>query len=146
MHDAVLTLTLPDEERTDTVSSFDDEALFRYIPAKMKNRTIQIRLEAPDYLPLDTEVVLTPSLQLPLRRDPQVYGALSATVVMDGHPVPNLPIKVESFDVTTDENGRFSLFVPLPKQQKAYSVTVPTDYSILSTLYAPCGKNAIVIL
>jgi len=146
MHDAVLTLTLPDEERTDTVKGFDDEALFRYLPAKMKNQRVPIHLEAPDYLPLDTEVVLTPSLQLPLRRDPQVYGALSATLIMDGNPVPNMPIKVESFDVTTDEKGHFSLFVPLLYQQKAYSVTVPSDYSLSSTLYAPCGKNAIVIL
>ena len=146
MHDAVLTLTLPDEERTDTIRSFDADVLFRYLPARLKNQEAALHIEAPDYLPLDTVVVLTEDLRLPLARDPQVYGALSATVLMDGNIVSNLRIMVESFEVTTDGNGRFSLFVPLEQQRKSYFISVPTDYSLSSTLHAPCGKNDIVIL
>ena len=146
MHDAVLTLTLPDEERTDTIRSFDADVLFRYLPARLKNQEAALHIEAPDYLPLDTVVVLTEELRLPLARDPQVYGALSATVLMDGNIVSNMRIMVESFEVTTDGNGRFSLFVPLEQQRKSYFISVPTDYSLSSTLHAPCGKNDIVIL
>lgn len=146
MHDAVLTLTLPDEERTDTIRSFDADVLFRYLPARLKNQEAALHIEAPDYLPLDTVVVLTEELRLPLARDPQVYGALSATVLMDGNIVSNMCIMVESFEVTTDGNGRFSLFVPLEQQRKSYFISVPTDYSLSSTLHAPCGKNDIVIL
>ena len=146
MHDAVLTLTLPDEERTDTIRSFDQEVLFRYLPAKLKNKEAALHIEAPDYLPLDTVVVLSEELSLPLARDSQVYGALSATVLMDGNVVRNMRIMVESFPTTTDANGRFTLFVPLEKQQKSYFITVPSDYSLSSTLHAPCGKNDIVLL
>jgi len=146
MHDAVLTLTLPDEERTDTIRSFDADVLFRYLPARLKNQEAALHIEAPDYLPLDTVVVLTEELRLPLARNPQVYGALSATVLMDGNIVSNMRIMVESFEVTTDGNGRFSLFVPLEQQRKSYFISVPTDYSLSSTLHAPCGKNDIVIL
>ena len=146
MHDAVLTLTLPDEERTDTLRAFDQTVLFRYLPAKLKNQEVNLHIEAPDYLPLDTVVALSETLSLPLARDPQIYGALSATVIMDGYPVRNYRIHVESFEVTTDANGHFSLFVPLEKQQKSYFITVPSDYSLSSTLHAPCGKNDIVLL
>lgn len=146
MHDAVVTLTLPDDERTDTIAGFDDEALFRYLPAKLKGKPVNVHIAAPDYLPLDTVIALTPDLQIPLARDPQVYGNLRATVIMDDHIVPNRRIHIESFEVTTDANGRFSLFVPLEMQQKSYFITVPDDYSLSFTLQAPCGPNDIVIL
>ncbi len=146
MHDAVVTLTLPDDERTDTIAGFDDGVLFRYLPAKLKGQPVNVHIAAPDYLPLDTVIALTPDLQIPLARDPQVYGNLRATVIMDDHIVPNRRIHIESFEVTTDANGRFSLFVPLEMQQKSYFITVPDDYSLSFTLQAPCGPNDIVIL
>ena len=146
MHDAVLTLSLPDEERTDTLRSFDQTALFRYLPAKLKNQEVRLYIEAADYLPLDTIVTLSETLSLPLRRDPQVYGALSAVVLMDGRVVSNRKIMVESFEVKTDKNGRFELFVPLEQQKKSYFISVPDDYSLSATLHAPCGKNDVVIL
>lgn len=146
MHDAVVTLTLPDDERTDTIAGFDDEALFRYLPAKLKGQPVNVHIAAPDYLPLDTVIALMPDLQIPLARDPQVYGNLRATVIMEDHIVPNRRIHIESFEVTTDANGRFSLFVPLEMQQKSYFITVPDDYSLSFTLQAPCGPNDIVIL
>ncbi|MBR4705029.1 MAG: toll/interleukin-1 receptor domain-containing protein [Paludibacteraceae bacterium] len=146
MHDAVVTLTLPDDERTDTIAGFDDEALFRYLPAKLKGQPVNVHIAAPDYLPLDTVIALTPDLQIPLARDPQVYGNLRATVIMDDHIVPNRRIHIESFEVTTDANGRFSRFVPLEMQQKSYFITDPDDYSLSFTLQAPCGPNDIVIL
>ena len=145
MHDAVLTLTLPDEERTDTIRSFDSEVLFRYLPARLKNKEVGLRITTPDYLPLDTVVRLMPQLRLPLSRDPQVYGALKATVLVNGTIKPNVRLMVESFEVTTDANGRFELFVPLEKQQKNYMIKNPKS-QVTNTLHAPCGKNDIVLL
>ena len=145
MHDAVLTITLPDEQRTDTIRSFEQTSLFRYLPAKLKNQAVEVHLEAPDYLPLDTTVLLSKAFSLPLRRDPQVYGALSAIVLIHDMPAPHKTIKVERFEVTTDANGRFTLFVPLEQQRKSYRISLPFT-SISTTLYAPCGPNDIVIL
>lgn len=145
MHDAVLIITLPDEQRTDTISSFEQPSQFRYLPAKLKNKAVDIHLEAPDYLPLDTTVILGETLSLPLRRDPQVYGALSAIVLLNGELAPRTTIQVETFEVTTDATGRFSLFVPLEQQQKTYRITHPKS-SATSTLHAPCGPNDIVLL
>ena len=108
--------------------------------------TVTLHIEVPDYLPLDTVVILTESLRLPLARDPHVYGDLSATVLMDGNVVPNRRIVVEGVEVTTDDNGHFSLFMPLEQQKKTYFIAVPDDYSLSSTLHAPCGKNDIVLL
>ena len=146
MHDAVLTLTLPDEVRTDTIVTWENFAVFRYLPAKLKNQEVSLRIEAPDFLPLDTVVILTEDMRMPLCRDPQVYGALSATILMDDHPLPNTRIHVDSFETMTDANGHFELFVPLEQQKKSYFISVPSDYSLSATLHAPCGPNDVVIL
>ena len=146
MHDAVLTLTLPDEVRTDTIVTWENFTVFRYLPAKLKNQEVSLRIEAPDFLPLDTVVILTEDMRMPLCRDPQVYGALSATILMDDHPLPNTRIHVDSFETMTDANGHFELFVPLEQQKKSYFISVPSDYSLSATLHAPCGPNDVVIL
>jgi len=146
MHDAALTITLPGEERTDTIRSFDGDVLFRFLPARLKDKEAALHIEAPDYLPLDTVVTLTGCLRLPLARDPQVYGDLRATVLVDDEVAPDRLIRIDSFEVTTDKTGRFSLFVPLALQKKSYIVTLPGHPSLSSTLHAPCGKNDIVLL
>lgn len=146
MHNAVVTLTLPDEERTDTICSFDEEVLFRYLPARLKNQEVAVHVEAPDYLPLDTIVMLNNTLSLPLARDPQVYGSLSAVVLVNGNIAPSKRIMVENFDITTDAAGRFTLFIPLEQQKKSYFITDPADASLSTTLHAPCGRNDIILL
>lgn len=146
MHNAVVTLTLPDEERTDTICSFDEEVLFRYLPARLKNQEVAVHVEAPDYLPLDTIVMLNNILSLPLARDPQVYGSLSAVVLVNGNIAPSKRIMVENFDITTDAAGRFTLFIPLEQQKKSYFITDPADASLSTTLHAPCGRNDIILL
>lgn len=145
MHDAVLTLSLPDDERTDTISCWDEQAMFKYLPARLKGKEIALRITAPDYLPLDTTIVLSPQISLPLRRNPAVYGQLSATVLINDKPAPNTRLMVEQFEVVTDANGRFTLFIPLEHQQKAYQLST-VNYQRSTTLFAPCGKNDIVIL
>lgn len=146
MHDAVLTLTLPDEERTDTIRSWEQAVVFRYLPARLKGKQAQLHIEAPDYLPLDTVVTLTEELRLPLARDPQIYGALRAVVLINGTPAANKRIIVESsHEVTTDANGRFELILPLEQQKKKYQIT-NYQSQITNYLYAPCGKNDIVLL
>ena len=145
MHDAVLTLTLPDEERTDTIRAWDETVLFRYLPARLKGKEVSLHIETPDYLPLDTTIILTPDLRLPLRRNPQVYGELSAVVLIDGEVAAHTPVRVEQQDITTGADGRFSLCIPLEQQRKTYTVSVPGSHRS-TTLHAPCGRNDIVLL
>ena len=145
MHDAVLTLSLPDDERQDTIRSWNDAVSFRYIPARLKGQTVALRIKAPDYLPLDTVVELTETLQLPMRRDPMVYGSLHATVLHNNEPLANQHILVEANEVKTDNNGHFELFIPLEQQQKQYQIINP-KYEIINIFHAPCGPNDIVLL
>ncbi len=145
LHDAVVTLNLPDDERTDTVNGWNDQAIFKYLPARMKDKEIGIHVTAPDYLPLDTTIILTSELTIPLHRDTDVYGHVSATLLIDGKVCPQTRIWVEQIMVTTDSNGHFEVTVPLEQQQKSYHIAT-FDHSRTTVLYAPCGQNDIVLL
>ena len=146
MHDAVVTLHLPDEERTDTIRSFETACLFRYLPARLKSSEVRLQVAAPDYIPLDTIVTLMEQISLPLHRDPAVYGMLCAILIVDGKPAAFTPIRIEGYETATDGNGRFELFIPLPDQRKAYSLTLINNPNRRATLHTPCGPNDIVWL
>lgn len=146
MHDAVLTISLDDEEREDTIRSIDSSAGFRYLPARFKNQPVRLRLLAPDYLPIDTVLPLTEQLSLPIRRDPEVYGALHATVLLDGEPMPNRRIRIANYTATTDGAGHFTLYIPLRDQRKVYTLSLEDDETRKAVLYAPCGPNDIIWL
>ena len=145
LQNAVLTLRVGDEERTDTIADLRSEAVFRYLPARLKGKETAVRVEAYGYRTLDTTVVLSESLSLPLQRDENLFGNLSAFVLMEGDLCPNLPIRVEQIETRTDPNGRFRLFIPLPQQQREYRVST-LDNRHQGILYAPCGQNDIVEL
>ena len=145
LQNAVLTLRVGDEERTDTIADLRSEAVFRYLPARLKGKETAVRVEAYGYRTLDTTVVLCESLSLPLQRDENLFGNLSAFVLMEGDLCPNLPIRVEQIETRTDQNGRFRLFIPLPQQQREYRVST-LDNRHQGILHAPCGQNDIVEL
>lgn len=145
LQNAVLTLRVDDEERTDTLADIRSEALFRYLPARLKGKETAVRVEAYGYRTLDTVVVLTESLSLPMQRDEEIFGHLSAIVLLDGEIRPNLSIRVEQIETRTDESGRFRLSIPLPQQQREYRVTT-MDNRHQGILHSPCGQNDIVEL
>ena len=146
LHDAVITLQLPDEQRRDTLHSLDGAITFRYVPARLKGQTVAMSLIAPDFVPLDTTVTLTETLILPVRRDENRYGRLSALVINpDGKLQTNTPIYIEGVPVRTDNTGRFTHFVPLSDQRTTYTVT-SADGRQTTVLHAPCGPNDIIIL
>ena len=145
MHDATLTLSLPDEEKTELLRDEHQTARFVHIPARLKHKQVHLSFAAPDFLPLDTVICLDEAHNLCPRRDPNVYGHLRATVIINDAPQPNLRILVDGENITTDENSFFELFVPLPAQKTEYEV-ITDDHRRQGILYAPCGENDIVEL
>ena len=145
LQNAVLTLKLGDEERTDTLPDIRSEGVFRYLPARLKGQETAVRLEAYGYRTTDTIVVLNESVTLPIQRDEELFGRLSALVLVDGEIIPNLALRIGQIETCTDHNGRFHLLVPLEQQQRVYPVST-LDHRHSGTLYAPCGPNDVVVL
>ncbi len=147
LKNAVVTISLDNESKTDTVRSLDEEALFKNIPAKFIGEEVDFRVTCDDFLDVDTTLLLSETNTLDICRNESVYGNVRFRLwnARDESPVSNTVITVEGREVATDENGNVSLFIPLAEQKQHYTVSVPFSNDIY-TIYMPCGEyNAILI-
>ena len=147
MHDAVVTITLDNETKTDTVSTAEQPALFNNIPHRFLGKQVHVTVLCPDFLALDTTVILARSQKLSLYRDPAVYGDVHFTLwdVAEEKPVTNITVDVGGFKAISDNKGQVSLTIPLDRQCQKYSV-VATSLAISDTITMPCGDDDVIIV
>ena len=147
MKDAIVTLTLDNETKTDTLSSFEAITTFSNIPHRYLSQPVQITVSCRDFLDIDTVLTLTKSNVLSLFRDPTVYGDIHFTLynIEDEAPMSGVTLMIEGQEVVSDENGRVALSLPLDVQKKAYPIK--TDVALLNdSIFMPCGENGVVLV
>lgn len=146
LRDAVVKLELPNTTDSVIIHSIDGEAVFKNIPRKFLNKQVHVTVSCRDFITTDTIVTLTKDLTLNIARDPAVYGNVyfhtwnpnTETVAA------NTTFCIGGFEVTTDEEGGASLFIPLEKQAQWYSVAAPLKIE-RDTFFMPCGQSAYII-
>lgn len=145
LHDAVVTLSLDKETRTDTISSLPDKAGFLHIPHRYIGKDVRVTISCPDYLPVDTIMPLQRNTEVSMFRDPTVYGDIQFKLwnTNKGLYVANTKIEIDGMTVVSDAKGIVRMTVPLAKQRNEYrlSSSVPLEDSIL---YMPYGKNCVI--
>lgn len=147
LQDAVVTITLDNETKSDTLHSLEASTLFANIPHRYVGQEIQVQVTCRDFLPLDTVIVLAKSNTLDIRRDETVYGnlryqlwnpdteqtAAHAEVVIDGHRV------------SSDADGVVMLTIPLAEQKTSYPITSVSLTLEDDVVGAICGPNDAII-
>lgn len=145
LHDAVVTLTLPDNEtKVDTIQTAD-AALFKNIPHRYLDQEAHITFAAPDFLPLDTMVTLSRDVKLNINRNAEVYGNVHFTLWNPATEagIPNCTVTIAGQQVTSDAKGEVRLTVPLEAQRQRYLIEAP--FPLLGdTIYMPCGDNDVI--
>ena len=147
MKDAIVTLTLDNETKTDTISFIEDQTTFSNIPHRFLSQPVQLSVSCRDFLNLDTTLTLAKSNTLVLHRDPSVYGDIHFTLynVETETPMSGVTLKIEGLEVVSDENGHVALQLPLDMQKKVY--TIKTDVALLNdTVVMPCGDDDVVLV
>lgn len=146
LHDAVVTLTLDNETKTDTIHDHDGAVTFTNVPHEYLNRQVHITVnmmeDPPDYMPVDTTITLTRNVVLDIKRNPSKYGDVRF-MLWDpnmGTSIPNIPIEVDGHPVTSDQDGQVALFIPLEQQKGRYHVKAPFGLNV-DTIYMPSGEN-----
>ena len=145
LHDAIVTLSMDDETKTDTLQSIDEIGSFRNLPARMKGKTVRLTVTAPDWLTTDTTIALTEHIVLPLARDPQVYGHLTVFVLQNGRMMTNTDLLLNNMPVKSDKNGYLAVDVPLSQQATEYPLIHPASGKA-TIIFPPCGPNDAVEL
>ena len=115
MHDAVVTISLDNESKSDTILSIDQTGRFTNIPHRYLEKEVQMSFACPDFLPLDTTLLLNRDVTLNIHRDPKVYGQVSFGLWNPETEtfITGTRLEVAGQVVTTDKEGHVSLFVPL---------------------------------
>ena len=145
LHNAVVTLSLDNESKIDTIQSIDENGVFTNVPHRYLDQPVHVTVACPDFLPQDTTLTLTRDVTLDIRRDPSVYGNVKFGL-WDPETetfISGTRLEVAGQVVTTDKEGQVSLFVPLEQQRKTYQVKAPFPlYNDIITM--PCGESDVI--
>lgn len=147
LKDAIVTMSLNNETKSDTIYNLDCSLTFNNIPHRYLNHPVHFSVSCQNHLNTDTTMLLTHNIQLNIFRDPTVYGDVHFRLwnPEEEKTVANEKIKVGEFDVVSDKNGFVSIFIPLEKQQKNYCITASFPL-VCDTIYMPCGKNDVILV
>lgn len=146
LKDAVVTITLDNETKTDTISSLKSDIKFTNIPHRYLGKEVRITAACRDFKDVDTILTLSKSMVLNVSRDSSVYGDIHFYLwnPRTEKAIANTEVELAGYKAISDSKGYVSLFIPLEFQQTAYRIktNIPLE---TDTIYLPCGDNDVVL-
>ena len=147
MQNAIVTMELKNESKTDTLSSFGSPLVFNNIPHRFLDKPVHLTVSCNDFLSLDTTLTLAPSMAIDLHRDPSVYGDIRFRLWNPNteESVTSAKVNIEGQEAVSDAEGIVTLSIPLAKQRKAYRIS--TDLKLVNdTIFMPCGEDDVLLV
>lgn len=144
---AVVSITLDNETKRDTLDDINDMAHFANIPNSAVGQPVRITMVCGNWLTVDTTVTLLEELTLDIRRDPCPYGDATFTIWNAEKMVGMANVRVTIAEISTfsDATGMVKLNVPLDKQDTVYvvSCSVPLQDSLLKM---PVTESSVMVV
>ena len=147
LRDAVVTMTLDNETKVDTLTSQDAVITFSNIPHRFLNQPVHMTVCCKDYHDLDTLVTLTPNTMLNVHRDPSVYGDVHFKLwnINTEEPVDSTMVRIQGLETLSGADGMVTLTIPMDKQRKAYRIV--TDLNLVNdSIFMPCGEDDVILV
>ena len=147
LENAVVTMTLDNETKVDTVRSLDSGTIFKNIPHHFINDKVRVRVECQNYLTTDTVVVLSDHVSIGISRNPDVFGNVHFKLWNPDteQTSPNTEVNVDGHSVKSDANGYVMLSIPLSEQKTVYPISSTTTTLVDDTVVLPCGPDDVII-
>ena len=145
MKDAVVTLTLDNESKSDTIAAIDNSGVLTNVPHRYLGKQVKMTFACRDFVDLDTMITLDRDVTLDIRRDPDVFGKVKFGLWNPETEtfIGGVKLEIAGQTVTTDGDGQVSMFVPLEQQRKTYQVKAPFRlYNDMITM--PCGESDVI--
>lgn len=147
LKDAIVSMTLENETKSDTIKSIERGITFTNIPKRFLGREVKISVTCKDFLPVDTSLTLNEQITIDIRRNENIYGDIHFTLwnIDKEAPVPNVPISINDIKTVSDSKGHVELFIPIKSQDTIYNLR--SSIKLVDTvLYVPHTEDAIVIV
>ena len=127
MKDAVVTVELENETKTDTIHSLDAIAIFANVPHKALGKTVRLTVVCRDWLPVDTSFILTKDVVVNMARNPHPYGDVTFRLwsIKKEQGVASTQVTLAGQTATSDAEGYVRMFIPLERQSNQYRVACP---------------------
>lgn len=145
LKDAMVTLNLSNEIKTDTIDNWNDYALFSNIPNTMIGEEVKIHIDCgEDFLPVDTTLTLSKTIVLNIRRNEDRYGFVYFRIwdVEREYAVPNIEVTIEGQTVYSDGDGKVVLHIPIEQQKKEYDVQ--SSIPLVGKIYMPLTEDSVM--
>ena len=147
LKNAIVQIALENEEKIDTLRAINQKGLFANVPHYFIGKQVHIHFKCNDWLTLDTCMVLSKDITLPICRDLKKYGNIKFQLwnVVTEKGVANAEITIEGIHVTSDKNGIIQMQVPLEHQKSKYIVdsNITLENNILEM---PTTENSALIV
>ena len=147
LEDAVVTLTLDNETKMDTIRGLDATLLFKNIPHRFLDKEVRVQVACQEaFLPIDTTLSLSKNVTLDIRRNPDYYGQVRFQLWNSDteKSVANVEVLIDGHMARSDGEGYVSQTIPLVEQKIAYPVCTAVPLQD-DTLHMPCGPNDILV-
>lgn len=147
LKDAVVTIILDNESKTDTLYDLDSKVTFTNIPHHFLGKEVNIKVMCENFMPVDTMIILTKDVTINMYRDSKVFGDIRFRLWSDKIEkyIPNVEVEIAGQTATSDKDGQIKIYVPLEVQQTKYVIN--SSISLASdTVYLPCGPNDVVLM
>ena len=147
LKDAVVTITLDNETKVDTIRTIDTSVFFTNIPHQFLNQPVNVGVRCDNFFNVDTTMPLLRAMIVGMQRNPSVYGNIRFRLwdSVREKSFPGAMVSIEGYRVTADDSGYFSLALPLEEQREWYQVT-GTDPEVNDSIYARCGPDGVIIV
>lgn len=124
LKNAIVTMHLDNEIKTDTILSLDNRAVFANIPHNVIGKNVHLTVRCNDWQIVDTTLVLTKNITINMARNPHCYGDVTFRLwsINKECGIANIKVSVAGFGTVTNTEGYINMFIPLEKQNTRYFV------------------------
>lgn len=145
--EAVVTMELENEAKTDTIHSLDAIAIFANVPHKALGKSIRLTVACRDWLPVDTSFILTKDVVVNMARNPHPYGDVTFRLwsIDKEQGVANTQVILAGQTATSDAEGYVRMFIPLERQSNQYRVECPLPLES-DTLSMPTTESTSLVV
>lgn len=146
LKDATVSIKVGNEVKFGIIPAIENVAYFLNIPQKYMGNKAHIIVKCKDYLPIDTNVILSKNIYIPMNRDKQVYGRVRFRLwnVNSEKVIPGRNVEVNGIKVRSDSLGFVDLLVNSDEQKQKYIVRSDEIELIDSLVFMPCGENDVI--
>ena len=147
LQNAIVSLILGNETKTDTVQSLNSKAVFPNIPHSAIGKEVGLRIECKDWQSVDTTIILSETPTISIARNPECYGNVCFILwsMIKEKGLENVKVRIAGQASVSDANGYVKMKIPLKDQSEKYQVSSNLDLEN-DTIVMPTTQSTALIV